>query len=88
MDIAHPSWIPLLLPDLGADSVQVVQWLVDTPANVVEGDRILELLADGVLFHLSTTGTGQLARQDCRRGCFVTKGETLGWIDPAVQVGF
>ena len=77
------QWIPLLLPELGADEIQVVQWLVEVNAPVGEGDRVLELLAGGVLFHLSADTAGTLIQQDCHRGCLVRPGETLGWIDPS-----
>ncbi|MCA9052765.1 MAG: hypothetical protein KDA75_02960 [Planctomycetaceae bacterium] len=77
------QWIPLLLPELGADEVQVVQWLVEVNAPVGEGDRVLELLGGGVLFHLSAETSGILIQQDCHRGCIVQTGETLGWIEPS-----
>lgn len=72
----------ITLPDLGAESVQIVQWLVEPAAEVLSGDRILELLADGVLFHLSADVSGRLVRQERHRGCIVKTGETLGWIEP------
>lgn len=80
------NWVPIVMPDLGAAAaVQVVQWLVETPGPVMEGDRVLELLADGVLFHLSAESSGLLLQHDCRRGCLVAAGETLGWIASAAD---
>jgi pyruvate/2-oxoglutarate dehydrogenase complex dihydrolipoamide acyltransferase (E2) component len=73
--------IPVVLPDLGSQQTTIVQWLVEVPAKVTSGDRILELLADGVLFHLAAEADGWLVQQECRRGCGVTPGETLGWIE-------
>lgn len=81
MAVAH--WVPLILPELGASEIEVVQWLVDPLTIVAEGDRVLELLADGVLFHLSADASGVLMQQDCQRGGSVAPGETLGWIEPA-----
>lgn len=76
------QWIPIVVPELGGEPVQVVQWLVEPGTSLVAGDRLLELLTAGVLFHLSADADGVLVQQDCTRGCLVNAGETLGWIEP------
>lgn len=76
------QWLPLLVPELGAEDVQVVQWLVEPRSQVSSGDRVVELLAGGVLFHLQAEVTGILIQVDCDRGCFVRTGETLAWVEP------
>ena len=72
---------PLRVPELGADQIEVVQWLVEVGSPVNEGDRVVELLASGVLFHLSADQSGVLSRQDRSRGEIVQTGEILGWIE-------
>jgi pyruvate/2-oxoglutarate dehydrogenase complex dihydrolipoamide acyltransferase (E2) component len=81
--MAVAQWMPVVVPELGADEIEVVQWLVEIDSPVSLGDRLLELLADGVLFHLSADVSGVLMQLDCQRGGSVHAGETLGWIEPA-----
>jgi 2-oxoglutarate dehydrogenase E2 component (dihydrolipoamide succinyltransferase) len=56
--------VPLLMPDLGlpAGSVRVSLWLVEKGATVSAGDRVVELVADGVTVDLSAPVDGVLKR--------------------------
>ena len=56
--------VDLRMPDLGlpAGSVRVSLWLVDKGATVAAGDRVLELVADGVTVDLSAPSDGTLKR--------------------------
>ena len=52
----------LILPDLGLGDVPVTAslWLVEQGKRVTEGDRLLEVLADGVTVDLPAPVTGVL----------------------------
>ena len=54
---------PLILPDLGLPGVTVVAsgWLVEPGSAVVEGDRLLEVLAGSVTVDLPAPATGILS---------------------------
>jgi pyruvate/2-oxoglutarate dehydrogenase complex dihydrolipoamide acyltransferase (E2) component len=77
--------IPVAVPELGSAgrAVEVVQWLVDESRAVSVGDRIVELLADGVVFHLTSERSGRLERIERDRGAVVSAGETLAWLEAA-----
>jgi 2-oxoglutarate dehydrogenase E2 component (dihydrolipoamide succinyltransferase) len=59
------SDVDLRMPDLGlpAGGVRVSLWLVDVGARVTEGDRVLELVADGVTVDLSAPVDGSLKKK-------------------------
>lgn len=75
--------VPVTLPDLGVATARVVQWLVAPGAPVNAGDRIVELLAGGVVFHLAADISGVLVRIESGRGCEVSTGTALAWIRPS-----
>lgn len=54
----------LILPDLGLGEVPVTAslWLVEQGKRVTEGDRLLEVLADGVTVDLPSPVTGLLVK--------------------------
>jgi pyruvate/2-oxoglutarate dehydrogenase complex dihydrolipoamide acyltransferase (E2) component len=81
--MAARDWTPIAMPELRAGEVRVVQWLLDVGANVSCGDRLLEVLADGVLLHLQAETAGTLMRLDVQRGAALHRGVILGWIAPA-----
>lgn len=53
---------PLVLPDLGMGDRPIVLslWLVPAGSEVTEGDRIVEVLADGVTVDLPAPASGML----------------------------
>lgn len=53
---------PLVLPDLGLGDRPIVIscWLVDAGSQVTEGDRLVEVLADGVTVDLPAPASGVL----------------------------
>ena len=75
--------IPIELPDLGSSDapVRLVQWLVDAGSEVIEGERIAEVLADGVLFHVAAPASGSLTMIACTGGAELRRGDVLGWIE-------
>lgn len=55
--------VPLVAPELGVATVAVSLWLVPEGAEVVEGDRVVELVAGGVTVDLGAPVSGRLVRQ-------------------------
>jgi pyruvate dehydrogenase E2 component (dihydrolipoamide acetyltransferase) len=56
---------PLILPDLGLPGVALVAsaWLVEPGSSVVEGDRLLEVLAGSITVDLPAPASGILSEQ-------------------------
>lgn len=75
--------VPVIVPELDSRSrpVQLVQWLVDPGAAVLEGDRIAELLVAGVVFHLASPADGVISGVAIRAHSRVGIGDVLGWIE-------
>jgi len=59
----HPPRVQLVAPALGVAGVALSLWLVAEGAEVVEGDRVVELVAGGVTVDLGAPVTGRLVRQ-------------------------
>ena len=74
---------PVLQPDLGVteEPVHVSCWLVDLGEPVDEGDRLVQVLVQGVTFDVPAPATGTLTRIEKSLDAQVRVGETLGWID-------
>jgi 2-oxoglutarate dehydrogenase E2 component (dihydrolipoamide succinyltransferase) len=60
-----PSRHLLVLPDLGLPDLTIVAsgWLVESGSTVVEGDRLLEVLAGSVTVDLPAPASGILTEQ-------------------------
>ncbi len=74
---------PVLLPDLGAagEELRVSCWLVDLGESVDVGDRIVEILMDGVTFDVSAEQSGILVRVERPLDSIVRSGDVLGWLE-------
>jgi pyruvate/2-oxoglutarate dehydrogenase complex dihydrolipoamide acyltransferase (E2) component len=72
---------PIIVPDLGLDGLTLSLWLVEAGAEVSEGDRVVELLADGVTVDLSAPASGTLAEPLACEDDPVAVGQTLGVIE-------
>ncbi len=59
----HRDLVPLVAPDLGVAAVAVSLWLVAEGTEVVEGDRVVELVAGGATVDLGAPVSGRLVRQ-------------------------
>jgi len=75
--------IPLEMPDLGLSGQAITAgcWLAPAGAHVVQGDRLLELLAGEVVVDLPAPATGTLCERLVAEGDVVTHGQVLGVID-------
>jgi len=62
---AHPRREPLAVPDCGMMGVpvRVSLWLVPEGADVLEGDRVVELLAGGAAMDLEAPVAGRVVAQ-------------------------
>ncbi|HXY32792.1 MAG TPA: lipoyl domain-containing protein [Planctomycetaceae bacterium] len=75
--------VPLTLPDLGAgnEDLRVSCWLVDLGDAVDEGDRVVEILMDGVTFDVLAERSGTLTRIERPLDAVVRTGDVLGWLE-------
>jgi pyruvate/2-oxoglutarate dehydrogenase complex dihydrolipoamide acyltransferase (E2) component len=76
MDRASPSSPQLLVPDLGLPGglITLSLWLVPDGAEVLEGDRVAELLVGAATIDLEAPVTGRLVRQLVDEDAAVTPG--------------
>jgi 2-oxoglutarate dehydrogenase E2 component (dihydrolipoamide succinyltransferase) len=74
---------PLTLPDLGVkdEELRVSCWLVDLGDTVDEGDRVIEILMDGITFDVLAERSGTLARIERPLDAVVRAGDVLGWLE-------
>ncbi len=72
----------IVLPDLGAGDQQVrlAQWLVETGDGVIEGDRVVEVLVGGVLFHVAAPTDGIVTRMIDNKDAILAPAATLGFV--------
>jgi len=75
--------VPLTLPDLGAgnEDLRVSCWLVDLGDAVDEGDRVVEILMDGITFDVLAERSGTLTRIERPLDAVVRTGDVLGWLE-------
>jgi pyruvate/2-oxoglutarate dehydrogenase complex dihydrolipoamide acyltransferase (E2) component len=77
--------VPLIIPDLGLHGMQLVVslWLVPRGAVVMEGDRVVELLAGGVTIDLEAPVSGRLVVQHVDEDEAVAAGMVVAEIEAA-----
>jgi pyruvate/2-oxoglutarate dehydrogenase complex dihydrolipoamide acyltransferase (E2) component len=77
----------LVLPDLGMRNVTVVAsgWLVEPGSPVVEGDRLLEVLAGCVTIDLPAPATGILSAQLVSEDDELHVGQVLAIVESAPE---
>jgi pyruvate/2-oxoglutarate dehydrogenase complex dihydrolipoamide acyltransferase (E2) component len=80
---------PVLLPELGAgnDKLRISCWLADWGDPVDSGDRLVEVLLDGVTFDVIAEHSGILARIERSMDHEVRAGDVLGWIETEPGAG-
>lgn len=78
MPVRHP----ILVPDLGLapPRVRLSLWLTPLHARVVEGDRLVELVAGEVTVDLPAPATGRLVEQHAAEDESLEVGQQLGTI--------
>jgi pyruvate/2-oxoglutarate dehydrogenase complex dihydrolipoamide acyltransferase (E2) component len=77
-----PGNSPITIPDLGVgqEPICLVNWLVKPPAQVISGERLVELLVQGCVLQLEAETDGRLNRLAAESGSTVRCGEIIGWI--------
>lgn len=73
----------IVLPELGlepGEQVVVSCWLVSAGETVVEGDRLLEVLADRISYDVPSPATGRLVRVLADVDDTIRAGQVLGTI--------
>jgi pyruvate/2-oxoglutarate dehydrogenase complex dihydrolipoamide acyltransferase (E2) component len=80
---------PLTLPDLGVgdEELRVSCWLVDLGDEVDEGDRVIEILLDGITFDVLAERSGTLASIERPLDAVVRTGDVLGWLESSEGAG-
>jgi pyruvate/2-oxoglutarate dehydrogenase complex dihydrolipoamide acyltransferase (E2) component len=78
---------PLKLPDLGVgdEELRVSCWLVDLGDAIDEGDRVIEILMDGVTFDVLAESSGTLTRIERPLDAVVRAGDVLGWLESDLE---
>jgi 2-oxoglutarate dehydrogenase E2 component (dihydrolipoamide succinyltransferase) len=71
----------LILPDLGVDEVAVSLWLVESGTEVVQGDRLIEVVADGVTVDLPAPASGVLIETLVAEDDPLAIGQVLGVVE-------
>ena len=76
---AGPAATAILVPDIGAgEPIRLGQWLVAVGEPVGEGDSVVELLADGVLWNVPSPAAGTVSEHRARPDHTVSVGQTVG----------
>ena len=75
----------ILLPELGAAPLVLSVWFADLGDIVYEGDRIVEVLADGATFDVPAPATGRLAEKRALPDDPIEPGQVLGTVEVDVH---
>ena len=83
VDGMNERW-ELRMPDLGLESMRSVVsvWLVELGAEVVEGDRLLQVVAGEASIDLPAPASGRMVEQCVVEYDEVRTGQLLGVIEP------
>jgi pyruvate/2-oxoglutarate dehydrogenase complex dihydrolipoamide acyltransferase (E2) component len=73
--------VPIRLPDLGDQAVVLSFWFARPGDELFEGERVVEVLSDGITFDVAAPATGQLADQFVFNDDPLTAGQALGTIE-------
>lgn len=87
-DDSHPppamrDPVPLVAPDLRVAGVTLSLWLVNEGDDVLEGDRVVELVAGGVTVDLGAPVSGRLVEQRVDEDAAVVPGTVLAEFEAA-----
>ena len=74
---------PIILPDLGVGPLTLSVWFVEPGDPVLQGERVLEVLAEGVTFDITAPATGKLLHKEAFSREQLTAGQALGMIEGA-----
>ena len=80
---------PIVLPDVGIETgteMVVSFWFADEGEEVLEGDRLVEILAGPVTFDISAPTTGRLVQVRLAEDDVVHTGDILGLVETDEEV--
>ena len=80
---------PIVLPDVGIETgteMVVSFWFADEGEEVLEGDRLVEILAGPVTFDISAPTTGRLVQVRLAEDDVVHTGDILGLVETEEEV--
>jgi pyruvate/2-oxoglutarate dehydrogenase complex dihydrolipoamide acyltransferase (E2) component len=72
---------PVVLPDMGAESVVLSVWFADAGDAVYAGDRLVEVLAGGATFDVAAPVTGRLVEKLAWPADRLKVGQVLGMVE-------
>ena len=72
---------PIVLPDLGVGRVTLSVWYADRGDPVLEGERLVEVLADGATFEVVSPATGRLKEKRVYPNDPLATGQVLGVVE-------
>lgn len=72
---------PIVLPELGAAAVKLSVWFADPGDVVYEGDRLVEVLAEGATFDVSAPASGRLTARLAHPDDPLQPGQVLGYLE-------
>jgi pyruvate/2-oxoglutarate dehydrogenase complex dihydrolipoamide acyltransferase (E2) component len=75
----------ILLPDLGVANPAVSLWLVEIGSEVTEGDRVIEVVAEGVVVDIPAPVSGVLVETFVTDDDALEVGQLLGVIESAPE---
>jgi pyruvate/2-oxoglutarate dehydrogenase complex dihydrolipoamide acyltransferase (E2) component len=71
----------IVMPDIGAEKIQLSAWFADVGDEIFEGDRLVEVLVEGATFDVSAPVSGRLIEQQVLIGEPIAVGQVLGMIE-------
>ncbi len=79
----QPARVRLVAPDLGGARAALSLWLVAEGSEVLEGDRVVELVSGGVTVDLGAPVSGRLVAQCVDEDAAVAPGDVLAEFEVA-----
>ncbi len=76
----------LVLSELGLPHLTVSVWLVERGQKVAAGERVVEVLSDGVTVDLPAPVSGVLVKQLVSEDDPIVVGQVLAWIEDEPKV--
>ncbi|WP_437191256.1 hypothetical protein [Planctomicrobium sp. SH527] len=77
--------VSLALPDLGTGDLPIrfLTWLVPVDSQVITGERIAEILVDGIVFCVESDHDGVLITQSAHPGIILKPNAVIGRVQLA-----
>jgi pyruvate/2-oxoglutarate dehydrogenase complex dihydrolipoamide acyltransferase (E2) component len=72
----------IVLPNLGDLAVTLSHWHAEPGDAVLEGDRLVEVLAGSAIFDVPAPATGRLLTRHARPHDHLMAGQVLGVVEP------